>query len=123
MTSVCVAPRYMQADGINPDAGLALEDAANVYGTATFGGDLSACSRSGCGVLFNLFPAVADGAVPSAMLLRRVQPEICMAPQIEVAIYQPVPELGVASCSSSSWRPISRSQLLFETISGELNEN
>jgi uncharacterized repeat protein (TIGR03803 family) len=42
------------ADGCQPEAGLVFH-AGNLYGTTTFGGDLSAC-YGGCGVVFKLAP-------------------------------------------------------------------
>jgi uncharacterized repeat protein (TIGR03803 family) len=43
------------ADGRQPEADLVFH-AGNLYGTTTFGGDLSACSDGGCGVVFKLAP-------------------------------------------------------------------
>jgi uncharacterized repeat protein (TIGR03803 family) len=44
------------AQGAEPYAGLILDQAGNLYGTAEFGGDLSFCMRAGCGVVFKLAP-------------------------------------------------------------------
>jgi len=71
------------ADGANPLAGLVLGKAGNLYGTTSYGGDLS-CTLNGpygCGVVFKLdrtgtetvlhaFTGGADGAAPFAGLVR-----------------------------------------------------
>jgi uncharacterized repeat protein (TIGR03803 family) len=68
------------ADGAYPEASLIFDNAGNLYGTASGGGDLSACYGSGCGVVFKLDPSGketvlytftgdADGAYPYAGLV------------------------------------------------------
>jgi len=70
------------ADGGNPEAGLVMDSAGNLYGTTYQGGELSACLQvaSGCGVVFKLdtagketalytFTGGADGANPFAGLI------------------------------------------------------
>jgi uncharacterized repeat protein (TIGR03803 family) len=44
------------ADGGNPLAGLVRDTAGNLYGTTSYGGDLSGCGGFGCGVVFKLDP-------------------------------------------------------------------
>ena len=68
------------ADGGVPNGFLTIDSAGNLYGAATLGGDLSACSGAGCGVLFKVdsaghetvrytFTGGADGAGPNGALL------------------------------------------------------
>lgn len=45
------------ADGANPEAGVVLDVAGNLYGTTLEGGDTSACFLASCGVVFKLDPA------------------------------------------------------------------
>jgi uncharacterized repeat protein (TIGR03803 family) len=46
-----------EADGAEPDAGLIMDHAANLYGTAFFGADKKGeCAPYGCGVVFRLTP-------------------------------------------------------------------
>ena len=50
-----------QSDGGNPQAGLVMDGAGNLYGTAEIGGSFQGqCSHGGCGVVFELIPA-SDG--------------------------------------------------------------
>jgi uncharacterized repeat protein (TIGR03803 family) len=66
-------------DGANPYAGVIRDLAGNLYGTAEYGGDLSECYGSGCGVVYKVgkagetllytFTGAADGAYPSASLV------------------------------------------------------
>jgi uncharacterized repeat protein (TIGR03803 family) len=44
------------ADGAFPEAGLAIDTAGNLYGTASVGGDLSCGPPNGCGVMFKITP-------------------------------------------------------------------
>ena len=68
-------------DGANPYSGLIRDSAGYFYGTTEYGGDLNACSRKGCGVVFKLgpggqetvlyvFTGGTDGANPRAPLIR-----------------------------------------------------
>jgi len=43
-------------DGSAPAAGLILDQAGNLYGTTSAGGNLSDCSGTGCGVVFEITP-------------------------------------------------------------------
>lgn len=53
------------ADGEEPGTGpLVLDASGNLYGTTYFGGS-SGCSRSGCGVVFELSPAGKEAALHS----------------------------------------------------------
>jgi uncharacterized repeat protein (TIGR03803 family) len=71
------------ADGSEPQVGLAMDAAGNLYGTTYSGGNLTACLGHGCGVIFKLsststgrwqetvihsFTGLADGSQPSAPL-------------------------------------------------------
>jgi uncharacterized repeat protein (TIGR03803 family) len=67
--------------GNTPYAGLVRDMAGNLYGTTSFGGDLSACLGEGCGVVFMVDPAGTetvlysftggtDGGSPYAGLVR-----------------------------------------------------
>ena len=60
------------ADGafFNVPTMLLREKAGNLYGTAPFGGELSACSGIGCGVIFALPPAAAGDAWTETTLHR-----------------------------------------------------
>jgi hypothetical protein len=44
------------ADGANPYAGVIIDSQGNLFGTAAYGGDNSACSGLGCGVVFEVSP-------------------------------------------------------------------
>jgi uncharacterized repeat protein (TIGR03803 family) len=70
------------ADGGNPEAGLVMDSAGNLYGTTYQGGEVLACGQvaAGCGVVFKLdtagketplytFTGGTDGANPSAGLI------------------------------------------------------
>jgi uncharacterized repeat protein (TIGR03803 family) len=67
-------------DGGYPNGSLTLDKAGNLYGAASAGGDLSACSGSGCGVVFKLdrsgnetvlysFTGGADGISPNGAFI------------------------------------------------------
>jgi uncharacterized repeat protein (TIGR03803 family) len=73
------------ADGRVPTDGLIMDEAGSLYGTASFGGDKSCDSGSGCGVVYKLahqsngdrklvvlhtFKGGSDGEVPYSTLLR-----------------------------------------------------
>jgi uncharacterized repeat protein (TIGR03803 family) len=69
------------ADGGYPTAGVIRDPAGNLYGTATSGGNLSACGGFGCGVVYKLdtsgnetvlysFTGGADGGDPNAGVIR-----------------------------------------------------
>jgi uncharacterized repeat protein (TIGR03803 family) len=45
------------ADGALPRAALTMDASGNLYGTATEGGDFTACGFSGCGTIFELSPS------------------------------------------------------------------
>jgi uncharacterized repeat protein (TIGR03803 family) len=74
-------PTFTGADGADPEAGLARDNAGNLYGTTLAGGNFACGSGSGCGVVFKLdttaketvlhrFTGGVDGANPSASLVR-----------------------------------------------------
>lgn len=48
-------------DGAFPNGALNIASDGNIYGTAEEGGDLSACSGTGCGVVFKLSPTSTGG--------------------------------------------------------------
>jgi uncharacterized repeat protein (TIGR03803 family) len=67
-------------DGSSTFAGVIRDAAGNLYGTTAFGGNLSGCNGSGCGVVFKVDPAGketvlytftggTDGANPQGNLL------------------------------------------------------
>jgi len=41
-------------DGFNPSGNLLPDEAGELFGTTSSGGDLSACSNKGCGVIFKI---------------------------------------------------------------------
>jgi uncharacterized repeat protein (TIGR03803 family) len=55
------------SDGRVPLAGLIFDAAGDLYGTTAYGGNLSVCIRSGCGVVFKLAPN-ADGSWTESVL-------------------------------------------------------
>src|ERR1035438_2573629 len=68
------------ADGGYPNAGVIRDPAGNLYGTASSGGDLSACGGFGCGVVYKLdtagketvlysFTDGTDGGYPDAAVI------------------------------------------------------
>ena len=71
------------SDGDGPYSAVTLDGAGNVYGTTSAGGNLSACTTGGCGVVFKLakvngvwtetvlhaFTNVPDGGFPQAPLM------------------------------------------------------
>jgi uncharacterized repeat protein (TIGR03803 family) len=73
-----------QGEGQNPNGGVIMDAAGNLYGNTSSGGDLKACtgrSTPGCGTVFKLDPAGkeivlhlfedgTDGSTPLASLLR-----------------------------------------------------
>jgi uncharacterized repeat protein (TIGR03803 family) len=69
------------ADGATPNAPLLRDDDGNLYGTATFGGNLNDCDDQGCGTVFKLskngeltalyaFTGGKDGSLPNGPLVR-----------------------------------------------------
>jgi uncharacterized repeat protein (TIGR03803 family) len=69
------------ADGAAPNAPLLRDDDGNLYGTATFGGNLNDCDVQGCGTVFKLsktgelstlyaFSGGDDGKYPNGPLVR-----------------------------------------------------
>jgi uncharacterized repeat protein (TIGR03803 family) len=48
-------------DGYNPDAGLIMDSAGNLYGTAVFGGPGTCPAFAGCGAVFELTPKAGGG--------------------------------------------------------------
>ncbi len=69
-----------QADGANPSSGVIRDDTGNLFGTAYYAGDLSACGGNGCGVVYKVDESGnetvlhtfegADGANPYAGVIR-----------------------------------------------------
>jgi len=68
-------------DGAEPQAGVIRDAKGNLYGTASYGGDLSECQGSGCGVVFKVsatgkqtvlysFTGGSDGGSPVQGLIR-----------------------------------------------------
>jgi len=69
-------------DGANPTAALIFDEAGNLYGTTSSGGDLRGCDGIGCGVAFELMPGTSphwarrvlhvfrgkDGSTPSGLV-------------------------------------------------------
>lgn len=70
-------------DGVGPEAGVIIDKAGNLYGTAGYGGDVSCAEGYGCGEVFELTPSISgtwtkttlhaftgapDGHAPSAAL-------------------------------------------------------
>ncbi len=51
---------FHDTDGWQPTAGLAIDEAGNLYGTTDFGGSSSACD-SGCGAVFEVTPKAGGG--------------------------------------------------------------
>jgi uncharacterized repeat protein (TIGR03803 family) len=45
---------FTGTDGLNPRGNLLPDEAGDLYGTASSGGDLSACGKKGCGVVFKI---------------------------------------------------------------------
>lgn len=69
VTNLKVLHRFTGADGATPLAGLVFDAAGNLYGTTTYGGDLS-CSGyggTGCGTVFKLSPS-SDGTWTESVL-------------------------------------------------------
>jgi hypothetical protein len=50
------------SDGGNPFAGLAFDQAGNLYGTTAMGGSAGSCGGPGCGTVFELSPPSSPGA-------------------------------------------------------------
>ena len=48
-------------NGLNPQAGLIIDQAGNLYGATDYGGDLSSCGGRGCGIIFKLAPISSGG--------------------------------------------------------------
>jgi len=45
-----------QTYGFGPEAGVIMDPAGNLYGTASLGGNLNDCQGEGCGVVFKITP-------------------------------------------------------------------
>lgn len=69
------------ADGAGPNAGLILDPAGHLYGTAAYGGSLNGCGGVGCGVVFRVdmdgnesvlysFTGGTDGAAPRSSVIQ-----------------------------------------------------
>jgi hypothetical protein len=43
-------------DGYEPEAGVVLDKAGNIYGTTSLGGSSKNCGASGCGTVFKIVP-------------------------------------------------------------------
>jgi len=48
-------------DGDNPDASLVFDNAGNIYGTTTYGGNICSADPYGCGTVFKLSPNGSGG--------------------------------------------------------------
>src|SRR6202011_165110 len=55
-------------DGLNPGSGLAMDAKGNLFGTTTFGGNVSVCPYVGCGTVFEM-TADAHGNWAESVLL------------------------------------------------------
>ena len=62
-------------DGAYPLGGLIFDQAGNLYGTTTQGGDLGNCDSNGCGVVYKLTPK-ADGRLEGKRT-SHLQPRWC----------------------------------------------
>jgi len=62
------------SDGGYPSGGVIVDQAGNLYGTASYGGLLSECSGAGCGVVFELSPEL-NGSWTEAVLHSFIETE------------------------------------------------
>ena len=64
-------------NGGSPYAGLIFDQAGNLYGTTSQGGDRSGCASGRCGVVFELTPG-SDGSWKESVLYRFCPSDICV---------------------------------------------
>ncbi|MFZ0418611.1 MAG: choice-of-anchor tandem repeat GloVer-containing protein [Candidatus Sulfotelmatobacter sp.] len=52
---------FNNSNGATPSSALIFDDAGNLYGATSYGGDLNSCAGFGCGVVFKLTPTSSGG--------------------------------------------------------------